>query len=192
MDIKRFINKIGKDKLILICGALVVLIACFIWESKNDSVQEKTDTGSSTALSDTKSSQSLTDYMEKYIKQQEDRLKSILSRIDGVGEVYVMITLKTGASKDVLMEQDISYEDTDETDSAGGTRKKYTYSEDSQTVYITDENGNTYPYVKSENAPKIEGVAVIAKGADSAVTKQKIINVIKALFDIEINKISVE
>ena len=122
----------------------------------------------------------------------EERLKSILTRIDGVGEVYVMITIKAGASKDILMEQDISYEDTDETDSSGGKRKKYTYSEDNQTVYVTDENGNTSPYVISENAPKIEGVAVIAEGADSAVTKQKIINVIKALFDIEINKISVE
>lgn len=187
-----YIKNIGKDKLILICAAVAVLIICLIWEEKNDSVQDKTDSGSSTINSENINSQNLNAYMEKYIKLQEERLKSILSRIDGVGEVYVMITLKAGASKDILMEQDISYEDTDETDNAGGKRKKYTYSEDNQTVYVTDENGNTTPYVISENAPKIEGIAVIAEGADSAVTRQKIINVIKALFDIEINKISVE
>lgn len=187
-----YIKNIGKDKLILICAAVAVLVICLIWEEKNDSVQDKTDSGSSTINSENINSQNLNAYMEKYIKLQEERLKSILSRIDGVGEVYVMITLKAGASKDILMEQDISYEDTDETDNAGGKRKKYTYSEDNQTVYVTDENGNTTPYVISENAPKIEGIAVIAEGADSAVTRQKIINVIKALFDIEINKISVE
>lgn len=187
-----FIKKIGKDKLILICAAAAVLIICLIWEEKSKSGQEKTDTGSSISGSENVNSENLNVYMEKYIKAQEEKLKNILSRIDGVGQVYVMITLKAGASKDILMEQDISYEDTDETDSAGGKRKKYTYSEDNQTVYVTDENGNTSPYVISENAPKIEGVAVIAEGADSAVTRQKIINVIKALFDIEINKISVE
>lgn len=187
-----FIKKIGKDKLILICAAVAVLVICLIWEEKSDSVQDRTDSGTGTINSENINSQNLNAYMEKYIKLQEERLKSILSRIDGVGEVYVMITLKAGASKDILMEQDISYEDTDETDNAGGKRKKYTYSEDNQTVYVTDENGNTTPYVISENAPKIEGIAVIAEGADSAVTRQKIINVIKALFDIEINKISVE
>lgn len=189
---KDFINKIGKDKLILICAAVTVIIICLVWEKKNDNGTDKSDTVKGIISNENVSSDNLNIYMEKYIKQQEERLKSILSRIDGVGEVYVMITIKAGASKDVLMEQDISYEDTDETDSAGGKRKKYTYSEDNQTVYVTDESGNTFPYVISENAPKIEGVAVIAKGADSAVTKQKIINVIKALFDIEINKISVE
>lgn len=188
---KNFINKIGKDKLILICGAVAVLIICLIWEEKNNNA-DKADTGESILSHENDDWNNLNTYMEKYIKQQEERLKSILSRIDGVGQVYVMITVKAGASRDILMEQDISYEDTDETDSSGGKRKKYTYSEDNQTVYVTDENGNTTPYVISENAPKIEGVAVIAEGADSAVTKQKIINVIKALFDIEINKISVE
>lgn len=189
---KNFINKIGKDKLILICAAVAVLVICLIWEEKNDNVTDKQNTSKDMLSSENVNLDNLNIYMEKYVKQQEERLRSILSRIDGVGEVYVMITVKTGAAKDVLMEQDISYEDTDETDSAGGKRKKYTYSEDNQTVYVTDENGNTSPYVISEKAPKIEGVAVIAEGADSAVTRQKIFNVIKALFDIEVNKISVE
>ncbi len=187
-----FIKKIGRDKLILICGAVAVLIICLIWEEKNDKASDKQYADSAVLNNENDSRDKFGIYMEKYVREQEEKLKSILSRIDGVGEVYVMITVKTGASKDILMEQDISYEDTDETDSSGGKRKKYTYSEDNQTVYVTDENGNTYPYVISEKAPKIEGVAVIAKGADSAVTRQKIINVIKALFDIEVNKISVE
>ncbi len=189
---KNFIKKIGRDKLILICGAVAVLIICLIWEEKNDKASDKQYADSGVLNNENDSRDKFGIYMEKYVREQEEKHKSILSRIDGVGEVYVMITVKTGASKDILMEQDISYEDTDETDSSGGKRKKYTYSEDNQTVYVTDENGNTYPYVISEKAPKIEGVAVIAKGADSAVTRQKIINVIKALFDIEVNKISVE
>ena len=187
-----FIKKIGKDKLILICVASAVLIICLIWEEKNKNVQDNTQADIKNESKTDSNWQDLNEYMEKYANAQEEKLKSILSKIDGVGEIYVMITVKTGTSRDILMEQNISYEDTDETDSAGGLRKKYTYSEDNQTVYVTDENGNTYPYVINENAPKIEGVAVIAEGAQSAVIKQKIINVIKALFDIEVNKISVE
>ena len=39
--------------------------------------------------------------------------------------------------------------------------------------------------------PEIEGVAVVADGGNSPVIKEKIINLIKALFGLEINKIMV-
>ncbi len=110
---KNFIKKIGRDKLILICGAVAVLIICLIWEEKNDKASDKQYADSGVLNNENDSRDKFGIYMEKYVREQEEKLKSILSRIDGVGEVYVMITVKTGASKDILMEQDISYEDTD-------------------------------------------------------------------------------
>lgn len=180
-----FIKKIGKDKLILIILAGVVLIVCTLWES-NDSVSDNSNKDTVTNSSDNK------DYSnESYIKSMEIKLKEVLSQIDGVGELYVMITVKNSSSKNVLKENNISYEDTNEEDSSGGKRKKYTYSEDNKTVYVTDSSGNTTPYVISEMSPEIEGVAVIAEGGDKVLVKEKIINIIKALFGIDINKISV-
>lgn len=180
------IKNIGRDKLILLIIAGVVIVLCTVWEGSSDSADE----GSSVREAVQEGSEETIDW-EEYVRVQEERLKEILSQIDGAGEIYVMITLKSSEQKNVLTEKDISYEDTGEDDSAGGTRKIYTYSEDNQTVYVTDESGKTTPYVLSRIAPLVEGVAVISEGGDNAVVKEKIINVIKALFAIDINKISV-
>lgn len=181
------IKKIGRDKLILMIIAGVVLVLCTVWEQSGRDEENKAGDASSYERSAPADG-----YMDEYIKQQEKRLKEILKRIDGVGDVYVMITLKEGSGKNVLTDGNVSYEDTSEDDGTGGSRKIYTYSEDKKTVYVTDSSGRTEPYILSETAPQIEGVAVIAEGAESVKIKEKIINVIKALFGIEINKISVE
>lgn len=178
-----FVKKIGKDKLIIMIIAGVVLVAATVWENgENNTGQQENSSEIQAEASEN---------IDKYIKNQEKKLREVLCQIEGAGDVYVMITLKTGASKNILVEKDLSYEDTSEIDSAGGSRNIYTYSEDNQTVYVTDSSGKTTPYVLSEKSPEIEGVAVISEGGDNAVVKEKIINVIKALFGIDINKISV-
>lgn len=179
------IKNIGKDKLILIVIAGVILVLCTVWEKSGES--EKEDGDNSLVMADTEEYMD----MDEYVKAQEKKLKEILCRIEGAGEIHVMITIKNGAEKNVFTEKNISYEDTSEDDGTGGKRKIYTYSEDNRTVYMTDENGKTTPYVLSQMAPVIEGVAVISEGGDNIMVKEKIINVIKALFAIDINKISV-
>ncbi len=180
------IKNIGKDKLILLIIAGVVLVLCTMWES--DEGDDK-NTNEGIVVEETGNPDDMK-YTEEYIGVQEKKLAEMLCQIEGVENVHVMITVKNGASKDVLMERDVSYEDTSEDDGAGGKRNIYTYSEDNQTVYVTDENGKTIPYVLSRMTPDIEGVAVIAHGAENVLIKEKIINLIKALFGIDINKIS--
>ena len=157
---------------------------CTVWENKG-SISDSDSKDTATISSSGEQSN------ESYIRSMEKKLKEILCQVDGAGELYVMITVKNSSSKNVLKEKNISYEDTNEEDNSGGKRKKYTYSEDNKTVYVTDSSGNTTPYVLSEMSPEIEGVAVIAEGGDKVLVKEKIINIIKALFGIDINKISV-
>ena len=78
-----FIKKIGKDKLILICVAVAVLIICLIWEEKNKNVQDKTESDIINVSKTDSASVDLNEYMEKYANAQEEKLKSILSKIDG-------------------------------------------------------------------------------------------------------------
>lgn len=181
------IKNIGKEKLIIIAIAAVILILCTVWENS-----EKTEENRGVKQDEAYvGNLNADEFMEEYVKSQEKKLKAVLEKIDGAGEIYVMITIKNSSEDKILMEQSISGEKTDEDDGTGGKRNICTYSEDNSTVYITDENGNTVPYVLSRMSPEIEGVAVIAQGGNNAVVKEKIISVIKALFDIEINKISV-
>ena len=193
-DVKKYresIEKIGRDKLIIMAAAVIVIIVCIFWESGDDTKSDNQSDSDGT-INTVKDNGNDYGDMEKYVEYTEKRLLNILKSIEGVGKVQVMITVGKSEEHNVFTEKSISYEDTDEADSSGGTRKNYTYSEDNNTVYITDENGNTRPYVISEYAPVIKGVAVVAEGADEPTVKLKIFNVIKALFSIEANKITVE
>ena len=62
--------------------------------------------------------------------------------------------------------------------------------EETREYIFAATDGNTQPVVISERMPTVEGVAVVCKGA-TAVTEQKIISLLSALFNIKSNKISV-
>lgn len=104
-----------------------------------------------------------------YVTGLEDKLTEILSRIQGVGKVYVMITLQE--SEELIVEKDLA--ETQE-----------------QTVYETEGNSSV-PYVIKTVFPKVEGVAVIAEGAGSGTVTKTITEIVQALFGIELHKIKV-
>lgn len=180
---KDMINKIGKDKLILMAAAGVLLLLCSIPGEKKD--EEK---NSPERLSDcVQDGNTAADYVENL----EQRLEEIIGRIDGVNRVSVMITIKGGESKEILKDENVASENTRESDRQGGERAIDSYSKDENTIYYRNSEGEEVPYVLSELSPQIEGVAVVADGGESPAVKEKIINLIKALFGIEINKIMV-
>ena len=60
-----------------------------------------------------------------------------------------------------------------------------------KTTVIFNQNGGDSPYVIKEIYPKIEGVAITASGLQESDKSAEIINMIAALFDIPVHKISV-
>ena len=105
----------------------------------------------------------------EYIETLEKKLEEILSHIQGIGEVYVMITLQE--SEEVVVEKDLT-------------------KEQEQTIYET-EGSNAVPYVAKTIFPKVEGVVVVAQGAGTGKNTQNIIEIVQALFDIAVHKIKV-
>lgn len=181
--LKNIIKSISLEKWLLIGGAGIVLILCSDSCSK-DTLKDKDEvTANNTEANDLES--------KKYIDYIEDKLEAIISKIDGVGEVQVMVTVKNTSTKEVLIEQDKSEKELNEVDSSGGSRESFEQSIDESVIYDENNNSNKSPFVVSNYMPKVEGVAVIAKGGDSPFVKEKITGIIKALFGIEINKIAV-
>ncbi len=173
------IKNIGMGKMVVIVACGIVLLLC---SASSGTKKEKNEETTNISYEyDT----------DEYEKNIENRLKLILEKVEGVGAVEVMVTVKSTSKKVVLTEQPYSKSILNETDSQGGQRTSEDVSNDEHTVYVTDEDGNTLPYVVNEVMPEIEGVAIIAKGGDLPETKEKIINVVKSLFDIEANKISI-
>lgn len=126
-----------------------------------------------------------------YVSYWEDRLENTLSYVDGAGEVKVLITLKESEEKIVEKDGTEEVADTVENDAAGGNRTIGESRTEKTTIYTIDEKGDSVPYVVKTIPPVVEGVVVIAQGADQITVRQNIIEAIQVLFDIDMNKITV-
>ena len=153
-------------------------------------------TGSATADNDQKSvsskdTQKLAwDATEQYIKIQEKETENILSKVQGIGKVDVMITLASSEEKVTMQDNDVSNDDTTQTQKDGESQNRSQYTSRSENVLI-EQDGTKSPYVVQINSPKIEGICVVAKGAQNSTMKTEIIEAIQALFSIEAHKIKV-
>lgn len=165
--IKEIIQNAGPVKIIIVIlsGVLLLLISCGDLFEKGDTEHEKTSVQKESEPGDD---------LQNYKKTMEEQVRSILEKVDGVGAVDVMITLRASKEKVTLKDNTINAERREE-----------------ETVLIQDENDNTSPYVIREVEPQIEGILVVCEGGDRAATQREIIDGISALFSVESHKIKV-
>ena len=126
---------------------------------------------------------------EEYVAYLEEKLKKMLESVRGLGEVEVMITLES--SEERIVEKDMTAErsQTEEQDSAGGTRTVSSSNTGYQTVYQDGSQGS--PFVVKTITPKVEGVLVVAEGAGKGNMTSEITQIAQALFDVEAHKVKV-
>lgn len=111
------------------------------------------------------------------------KIAKILSQIKGVGESTVLITYKSGKTVEIAMET------TKETIvKPDGTTE--VIKETSNPVII-NKNGENSPLVLKENAAEIEGIVVVAEGANDPKIKFEITSAISTLLNIDSFKIKI-
>ena len=169
MDIKKMpeiknISKIGKEKILLLALAGIMLVGASYFENIN--VKTKTTSNS-------------------YETEMENKVEKLLENINGISKVSVVISFKSGSEK--ILQEDVE-------DSSGKekneNRDNINASSKKSTVIFSGNNGEE-PYIVKELYPKVEGIAITAKGISDEKKKGQIINMLSALFDVPIHKISV-
>lgn len=189
--------RIKKDQIVILflLGVLLLVIAL---PEKKQAAEDNEDflTGEESAAL----SASMTE--QEYVSYMERNLERILSKMQGAGEVTVMITLKESAEKVVEKDVSTASDSVNEEDSQGGTRQTENESRGETTVYYGDGGsgglrGSSYegagqnPYVSKELTPRVEGVVVVAGGGDNAVVVKNITESVQALFGIDTHKIRI-
>lgn len=126
----------------------------------------------------------------EYARYLEERLTETLSQTAEVGQVKVMITLKSSKELVVEKEQPVNRSTTNENDFQGGSRIISQMESEENTVYRT-EGSLSEPYVVKTLPPQIEGVVVVAEGAGNGEVNRTIVDIVQALFGVEAHKVRV-
>jgi stage III sporulation protein AG len=112
-------------------------------------------------------------YTESFAAKTEERLKTLLAGIEGVGDTEVMVTL--GASEEYVYAQDGK-------ESSSGT---------SSEVVIIDGKDGKSALVERVFTPKITGVVIVCEGGDDSRTVEKIYKAVSTALGIGASRIYV-
>ena len=102
----------------------------------------------------------------------ETKLEDILSKMNGVGNVKILITYSQTSSVIPMYSETESTSMTEETDSGGGTRIQESSNINKEVII----DGNNKAITQTVVLPKVEGAIVIAEGGGNATIKANINN----------------
>lgn len=167
---------------------ITIVIINYIWNGKKSS--NKTVTNSAgTQLAKSQNSQNY-NKNEVNDNELEKKLETILSNINGVGDVKVFINYLQSSESVAMYNENSKISTTEETDKSGGIRKVEQTDSQKEIVY-QEENGSKTPIIQKTIEPKIEGAIITAKGASNINIKTSIIQAIEAATGLSTHKIQV-
>ena len=180
----------------LIVFAIILIITIIsinlIWNGDKKESSDNNNTSSKILASSDKISNIDTGQTTENLisNELENKLKNILSKIQGVGEVEVFINYSESSEIIPMYNENSQTSTTEETDTSGGTRK--IEETDSQKEIIFQENDGTKEIITQRVIePKIEGAIITAEGAGDVNVKTNIIQAVEATTGLATHKIQV-
>jgi stage III sporulation protein AG len=120
----------------------------------------------------------------------EERLKQILGKIKGSGEVEVMITFDMG-SEIVPASNTVEIKDISEEKDAGGGTRTVQSQNVTENIVTSNDNSGTKPLVLKEIKPKVRGVIVVAEGAGDIEVKARLYDAVKTVLQVSGDRVQV-
>lgn len=173
-------NLTGKGTTILVVvgliGILLIFLSGFLPTQASKSTSSVAQTSSNTSL---------------YASQTEQKLKSILGRISGVGRVDVMVTVGSGVEYVYEEDQKSTADSTKSTQNDGSIQTQDNSNQELNPVVIDNGSGGQSPVVKKQIEPQITGVVVVCDGGGDPVIVEDITDTVSTALDLPANHISV-
>lgn len=178
-DISGHIRKMtsGKNKtsLIAIIGIIGIVLIAISGLKPSDSADSKNNAVSGAPAA-------FEDDGDSYKDQVGNELENILSKIDGVGECEVMLSVEGTAeyifAENVDKSQDLS---------SNGSSDRY-----QNEIVMIENSGSRQALVRKIVRPKICGVVVVCRGGGDITIKERVIKAVSAALNIPYGRICVE
>lgn len=190
---KLSIKEIGPSNLIIIflVGIFLLVLSFRDLRSPSETSKDNTTSSNYNLNKDGNTNQNVNNTGDTYLTSLEKKLKGVLGKVDGIGSVEVMITLKGSKELVTLKDSPYTQESVNEIDGEGGSRLSSNIDQEDSTVIVNSGNGESMPYVIKEIEPEVAGVVVIAQGGDNGIIKIEITEAVQVLFNIPAHKIKV-
>ena len=157
----------GKYKAVMMILAAGILL--LTWPSGETQRAEAGNDGSGEAAMET-------------LTETEERMEKLLRRIDGVGELKLMLTLERGVQQELALDTELSYR--------GAAASPEDYSRSSETVLVSGDEGDA-PVVVYRVAPAYRGAVVVCQGAENAGVRLAVTQAVSALTGLGSDRIMV-
>ena len=179
MKYKKYYEKIlaSKSKYVIIIGFIgIFLIVLSTFTTKK--TEPKTKEVSSNYFTTTNT--------EEYVNKLENKINSIISQIEGVGNSKVIITLEKG------IENVYANSEKKATNSNENFSGKMSKRDDIQKdIVIIDGTQGKQALIVTQKEPTIRGVIIICEGADNPKTVADVVNSVSKCLNIGTNRLSV-
>nr|WP_281891004.1 stage III sporulation protein AG [Paenibacillus sp. YYML68] len=173
-----------------LAGSALMILNSFITVKDVDPIQEGRaspgEPARATFGSGSKEQTSFREYEEAY----QSQLREILTKIVGVGDVEVLVTIES--TEEIIVERNLneSEQQTNEKDQHNATRHITSVTRSGEVVLYEVSEGKK-PLVSKTIKPKIRGVLVVAKGAENLTVKKMITEAVERGLDVPAHRISI-
>lgn len=160
-------------KVFLACVSLTIILIILVFSVMFSGQKNKNDKSKSASGSNTVS-------VSEYAQGIENKLKTMIGKLDSVQDVSVFVMVDSTPKIEYLTE----------TKTETKTSENGTNSTISETVVFEKNGSISTPVVVTTIMPKVTGVLIVAKGID-AMTKLSIINSVSIVLNIDASCISI-
>jgi len=120
---------------------------------------------------------------EEELAATEERMRSILSRIQGVGQLELMLTLDKSASSQYVQDTELRYD--------GQAKAPENYQRTSETVVLSQNGGGEGLILEESTYPVYRGCLVVCEGGGNAAVKLEVTSAVAALTGLSSDRITV-
>lgn len=186
-------NKRNIENLVVFLILLIITIIAIntIWgDKKEETKSQESNETSYKQLAENLDSKINSNNKEFNEYNLEESLEDILSKMAGVGKVQVLVTYSETSEVVAMYNEKNTSNNTEETDTNGGTRKISQTDTDKEIIY-EEKNGEKVPVTQKVIMPKIEGAVITAEGAGNINVKTNIIQAVSAATGLSTYRIQV-
>ena len=115
----------------------------------------------------------------------EQKLKAVLSEIEGAGKVEVMITYDSSSE---IVTANTTTVSTDKTNSSDRTAES---KNETVSPVLINQSGTTTPLIVKEILPSVKGVIVIAEGAGDIRVRLNLVNAVCTALAVDAEKVEI-